>query len=68
MEEIEVRTRDDARRLRFLGSPTVRVDCRDIDPSAAARTDYGFSCRMYGSSGIPPRELLETALSGHVPV
>ena len=28
----------DAQRLRFLGSPTVRVDGRDVEPGADART------------------------------
>lgn len=47
-----------ARRERFLGSPTVRVDGRDIDPGAADRTDYGLKCRLYrsrdGLTGLPP--------------
>ncbi len=31
-----------ARAHRFLGSPTVRVDGRDIEPGAAARQDFGL--------------------------
>ena len=62
-EEVEVRDSDEARRLRFLGSPTVHVDGVDIEPEARSRTDYAMSCRMYGGgSSIPPRELLEAAL------
>ena len=34
----------------------------DIDPAVRGRTDYSFSCRMYGRSGVPPREMLERAL------
>lgn len=53
---------------RFLGSPTVRVDGRDIDPGASARTDFGLECRLYASSegltGVPPDELLRAALTG----
>jgi hypothetical protein len=50
----------DARTERFLGSPSVRVDGRDVDPTAANRTDFGMSCRVYaspdGMTGAPPDE------------
>jgi hypothetical protein len=36
-----------AERERFLGSPTVRIDGEDVDPTAAQRTDYGLKCRLY---------------------
>jgi hypothetical protein len=36
-----------ARRERFLGSPTLRVDGVDVDPDAGERTDYGLKCRLY---------------------
>ncbi len=36
----------------------------DIDPEARSRTDYAFSCRMYGSEGVPPREMLIGAVAG----
>ena len=62
VEEVEVRDAEDAARLRFLGSPTIRVDGMDIEPEARTRTDFSMSCRLYGSSGLPPRELLEVAL------
>jgi len=62
VEEVEVRDSDEARRLRFLGSPTIHVDGVDIEPDARSRMDYAMSCRMYGGSGTPPRELLEAAL------
>jgi hypothetical protein len=41
---------EDAQRWRFLGSPTVRIDGEDVDPSAAGRSDYGLSCRVYRSA------------------
>ncbi len=31
----------------FLGSPTVQVNGRDVDPGAATRTEYGLSRRLY---------------------
>lgn len=53
---------EQAHHERFLGSPTVRVDGRDVDPTAAARRDFGLSCRLYASPeglrGMPPDEWL----------
>jgi hypothetical protein len=63
IEEIEVTSLDQAQQLRFLGSPTVRVNGIDIDPSARQRTNYGLSCRFYsGVSGLPPDDLIMAAL------
>ena len=42
-----------AMRLRFLGSSTVRVDGRDVEPGAARRSDYAFACRVYQTSAGP---------------
>jgi hypothetical protein len=59
-EEIEltrIATAEDAERRRFLGSPTVRVDGRDVDPGAGDRDDFGLKCRLYrsaaGTAGAP---------------
>jgi hypothetical protein len=55
-----------AQRERFLGSPTVRINGRDIEPEAERRTDYGLKCRLYraptGLSGQPEEQLLQAAL------
>jgi glutaredoxin len=63
----EVHSVDEARALRFLGSPTVRINGRDIEPAAAARSDYGLGCRIYrdaeGVSGVPSAESVAAALS-----
>jgi K+-transporting ATPase c subunit len=37
-----VETPEAAEALRFLGSPTVLVGGRDVQPEAAERTDYGL--------------------------
>jgi hypothetical protein len=34
-------------RLRFLGSPTIRVRGEDVDPNTAAGGNYVLSCRLY---------------------
>ncbi len=40
--ETVITTPEEAARRRFLGSPSVRVDGRDIEPGAAERTDFGL--------------------------
>jgi hypothetical protein len=58
-----------AQRERFLGSPTVRVGGRDIDPGAGNRSDYGLKCRIYqtpnGLAGLPPDQWILDALVDH---
>lgn len=66
VREVCVETEDDALRLSFLGSPTVRVDGRDVDPEAEGREDFGLQCRVYavgsGFDGLPPATWIRTAL------
>ncbi len=61
-----VETDEDARRLRFLGSPSVHVDGVDVDPSAAKREDFGLHCRLYAidgrMDGAPPVDWIASAL------
>lgn len=60
---VEVHDAEEARRLGFLGSPTVRIDGLDVEPDAQASTALGLACRTYGTAGVPPRDLLARALS-----
>lgn len=39
-----------AERQRFLGSPSIRVDGRDIEPGSELRRDYALCCRLYSTS------------------
>lgn len=71
-EQVELRrveSAEAARRERFLGSPTVRIDGEDVDPGAAERTDYGLKCRLYRTSdktsGVPPEEWIVGAIRTH---
>jgi hypothetical protein len=62
----EVTTDDEAVRLAFPGSPTIRIDGRDVDP-AGAQSRPALNCRIYHLpdgrvSPIPSREQLEEAL------
>ena len=59
---VEVKTPEDALRLQFLGSPTVRINGLDIDPAVRDRTDFALGCRLYGASGVPPSTLLRAAI------
>jgi hypothetical protein len=56
-----------AQRERFLGSPTVRVDGRDVEPGAEDRDDYGLKCRLYrtdaGLQGAPLDDWILAALT-----
>jgi hypothetical protein len=57
----------EAERRSFPGSPTIRVDGRDVDPGGAAAPP-SLTCRVYylpdgRPSPIPSREELEAALS-----
>ena len=57
-----------ADRVRFPGSPTIRIDGRDVDPGFTDPGDYTPRCRIYwtdaGLRGVPPREWIEAALRG----
>lgn len=67
----EMRTDADADRERFVGSPTIRVDGRDVQPPGDE--PVGLSCRVYRLrdgriSALPDREdlreTLEQAING----
>ena len=51
IELVQVADPEAAAMLRFLGSPTVRVDGVDVEPGAEERRDFAFSCRIYRSDG-----------------
>ena len=42
VSEIMVDTEEKARGLKFLGSPSIRFNGRDIEPGADERQDYGL--------------------------
>ena len=63
---VKVASLDEAERLRFLGSPTVRVNGRDVE-SDIPTDGYGMECRIYWVDGkpvgAPPREWLARAIA-----
>ena len=64
---VEVADAEAAERFRFLGSPSVRVDGRDVEPGAEERSDFVLSCRVYRSErglvGQPKAVWIRHALS-----
>lgn len=66
VRQVEVADEAAAQAMRFLGSPSVRVNGRDVEPDADARSDYAMQCRVYAVDGrmknTPPREWIERAL------
>jgi hypothetical protein len=68
---VQVGSDEEAARLGFLGSPTVRVDGVDVEPATAAREDFGLQCRVYAIDGriqgAPPTRWIVNALRGEGP-
>ena len=64
---VNVPDRKVANRLRFLGSPTIRVDGVDVDPLTEQRSDYALSCRIFttadGPAGQPEERWVRDALA-----
>lgn len=55
-----------AEQARFLGSPTIRVDGRDVEPDADRCVEYICSCRLYQGQhslrGLPEQAWVRQAL------
>lgn len=63
---IPIETEEDARAHRFVGSPSVRIDGRDLEPAAEGLTSFGLQCRLYNDNGrlegLPPTNWIRRAL------
>ncbi len=42
IDEVSVTSQEQAEMLQFLGSPTVQIDGRDIEPAARHLSDFGI--------------------------
>jgi hypothetical protein len=55
-----------AERLKFAGSPTIRINGADIEPGVSDPLDHTPRCRLYlttaGLRGVPERRWLEEAI------
>src|SRR5215212_2570367 len=63
---VAVNTDEEARRLRFPGSPTLRMDGEDLFP-VPDQAGYALGCRMYatpeGLKGSPTAKMVRAALA-----
>ncbi|MGI9049884.1 MAG: ABC transporter permease [Rubrobacteraceae bacterium] len=68
VELVAVNTNEEARRLQFPGSPTIRLDGRDPFPTPEQH-ERGLGCRLYatpeGPKGSPTVGMIRTALGGN---
>lgn len=66
VEMVKIESDEEAQKNRFLGSPTVRVNGLDIEPSAQERGDFPMCCRVYFEAGKimgwPSKELIRHAI------
>ena len=66
---IRVANVNEAERLKFVGSPTIRINGEDVEPEIEKHRDYHGHCRMYLYRGQlfswPPKEMLQDALKKH---
>ncbi len=63
---VEVPDLSTGERVKFAGSPTIRINGVDIDPSYEDTGDYTPRCRVYltsdGFKGVPERAWIEDAV------
>ncbi len=66
IEGVAIETHDEAVTYQFLGSPSIRVNGRDIEVQSRGREDFGLKCRLYSSGshlvGIPDTHLIREAI------
>jgi hypothetical protein len=61
ISEIAVKDELQAKALKFIGSPTIRVNGLDIEPASRKVEAMGFACRRY-PGGLPSEEMIRLAL------
>ena len=65
-EEIDASDPEVAERLRFPGSPTIRIDGVDVEPGFEDPGDYTPRCRLYataeGLRGLPDRTWIAASI------
>ncbi len=63
---VKVESEEEAEQLRFLGSPTVRIQGLDVEREARQATDFGLKCRVYANNGRvlgwPSKEMIQETL------
>jgi len=63
IKKVKVTSQERAKRLKFPGSPTVRINGVDIDPATREVEGY-IGCRVYMYEGatyeFPPKEMIKS--------
>ena len=63
LNEVLVSSAEMAQSVRFPGSPTIRVNGRDIEPQEEEIATFGLMCRLYaGGNGAPSHQRLRDAI------
>lgn len=63
---VQVETEEEARDLKFIGSPTILIEGRDIDPPLE-QPNYALTCRVYQLedgriSPLPSEEMIRNTI------
>jgi hypothetical protein len=65
IHEVAVRNSSAAREFRFRGSPTIRINGRDVAGESPEQESYALACRIYPGAkeaGVPPVEMIRRAV------
>lgn len=65
IHEVLVRDEGMANELEFCGSPTIRINGRDVAGESQDARRFALSCRLYPGSkqvGLPPAEMVHGAV------
>lgn len=65
IQEVEVKDAKSAREFKFQGSPTIRINGRDIAGEQQRPESFALACRLYPGAnkiGVPPAEMIERAV------
>ena len=66
---VHVQTGEQAVEVEFVGSPTIRLNGKDLFP--VNHTDYALGCRVYrtpeGMRGYPTVDMLREVIHSHIP-
>ena len=63
LNEVLVSSAAMAHSLKFPGSPTIRINGRDIEPQEGETASFGLMCRLYADGdGAPSHQRLRDAI------
>lgn len=63
VREVLVKDTEMAQSLEFPGSPTIRINGKDVEPQSEKAVAFGLMCRLYSDgSGAPSPKKLRAAI------